>query len=67
MKEVQIESTKNDAITELQDQVMKLEDIVKEKEDKEIVLKRDVEDGIEKARDLEEKLRKMEVMDEEKE
>uniref|UniRef100_A0A1I7UDM0 GRIP domain-containing protein n=1 Tax=Caenorhabditis tropicalis TaxID=1561998 RepID=A0A1I7UDM0_9PELO len=62
-----IESTKNEAITELQERVMKLEDVLKEKEDKEIVYKRDIEDGLEKSRDLEEKIRKMEMQEEEKE
>ncbi|CAP32192.2 Protein CBR-DYF-14 [Caenorhabditis briggsae] len=62
-----IETSKNEAIAELQERVMKLEDVVKEKEDKEIVYKRDIEDGLEKSRDLEEKLRKMELQDEEKE
>ncbi|EGT31961.1 hypothetical protein CAEBREN_32258 [Caenorhabditis brenneri] len=62
-----IESTKNESIAELQERVNKLEDTLKEKEDKEIVYKRDIEDGAEKARDLEEKLRRMEHQDEEKE
>ncbi|CAI2334358.1 unnamed protein product [Caenorhabditis sp. 36 PRJEB53466] len=62
-----IETSKNESISELQERVMKLEDLVKEKEDKEIVLRRDLEDGGEKAHSLEEKLRKMEMQDEEKE
>ncbi|CAL2031001.1 unnamed protein product [Caenorhabditis brenneri] len=62
-----IESTKNESIAELQERVNKLEDVLKEKEDKEIVYKRDIEDGAEKSRDLEEKLRRMEHQDEEKE
>ncbi|CCD70541.1 Rootletin [Caenorhabditis elegans] len=62
-----LESSKNEAVTELQERVQKLEDVVKEKEDKEIALRRDLEDSHEKSRDLDDKLRKMELTDEEKE